>query len=146
MPNPIPDFDYPAYLRSARWAGIRRKVKERDGWCCQYCGTDDQLEVHHVHYRSVGRENGHELVTLCRLCHESEHEDARKAGGLRHREALWKSLRPCPLEPRDRMRREIERLTTCPACGHDLRQEPRNARRNASGRRSGESVRASDGR
>ena len=122
MDQSLSKVKYEAYLQSPRWAGIRRRVKERDGWTCQFCGTDEHLEVHHVHYRTVGSENGHELVTLCRLCHKGEHEDAQRAGGLKYREALWKSLRPCPLQKRKRMRHEgaaAPRLRKCPQCGHE---------------------------
>lgn len=53
----------------ASWS---KAVRERDKYTCQYCGSEEKLEAHHVwpqggfvHLRYVVR-NG---ITLCRSCH-----------------------------------------------------------------------------
>lgn len=71
------------------WEQSRRKVLERDGYECQFCGvTDEQhreehtngLDVHHVIPRSDGgSDSPRNLVALCRSCHrkmESLHAQA----------------------------------------------------------------------
>ena len=59
--------------RRNRWA---RKVKARDGYVCQRCGSTEDLEAHHkVPYAGnlslrYDVDNG---ITLCRNCHNMEH-------------------------------------------------------------------------
>jgi 5-methylcytosine-specific restriction endonuclease McrA len=33
---------------------LRDAVLARDGWKCQLCGTQSNLEVHHIQFRSRG--------------------------------------------------------------------------------------------
>lgn len=41
--------------------------------CCM-CGTYNDLEVHHLHYRNLGREDIiKDLVTVCVDCHKKIH-------------------------------------------------------------------------
>ena len=35
-------------LNAKRWAGVRRRVLDRDGWRCRKCGAYGRLEVDHV--------------------------------------------------------------------------------------------------
>jgi 5-methylcytosine-specific restriction endonuclease McrA len=57
---------------------LHRQVLERDGWRCQVCGSMQQLQVHHLKYRSqLGGDEEQNLITLCAGCHEQAH---RKAG------------------------------------------------------------------
>ena len=52
-----------------RFNGILKdRVKERDGYCCQYCGTPFDLVVHHRDWNKMNS-NIDNLVTLCRSCH-----------------------------------------------------------------------------
>lgn len=62
-----------------RWPGIRKwrqRVKERDGFKCQRCGSDQHLHAHHIKHKAefpdlyLELENG---VTLCERCHSDEH-------------------------------------------------------------------------
>lgn len=64
-------WDYPK-----NWKTLAARVRQLDGFCCVSCKTDcEELHVHHVIYVSnFGTHQLHNLVTLCRSCHENEHE------------------------------------------------------------------------
>lgn len=47
---------------------LKKKIKERDGNCCQLCGETKKLEVHHIDYDKNNNEENN-LITLCRKCH-----------------------------------------------------------------------------
>jgi len=49
-------------------------LKEADGYC-QKCGRkNDRLNVHHKHYKSLGREKLKDLLVLCPKCHAAVHK------------------------------------------------------------------------
>ena len=54
-----------------RWARVRRRVFERDGWRCRTCGRAGRLECDHVRpmHRGGSRWELDNLRTLCRRCH-----------------------------------------------------------------------------
>lgn len=79
--------DYEASLASPRWRWLRERVIERDGGRCALCAETERLEVHHLHYRTMGREAGDELLTLCARCH-----DRLRREGLRLRESVFTPL------------------------------------------------------
>jgi 5-methylcytosine-specific restriction endonuclease McrA len=55
---------------------LRAEVLERDGWRCQYCGSSDRLEVHHIRSRSLlGDDTNENLITLCVDCHGDIHRN-----------------------------------------------------------------------
>ena len=61
-------LDVPAYER------LHRQVLERDGWRCQDCGRQDNLQVHHIRPRSrLGDDSEVNLITLCEKCHSGLH-------------------------------------------------------------------------
>lgn len=62
-------------LASPHWWSIRRRVLTRDRYVCQGCLEEGAgpLDVHHITYRNLGSELAHQLVTLCRDCHERVH-------------------------------------------------------------------------
>jgi len=65
---------YRYYLQSEAWQNKRRKVLFRDGRQCQHCGSRDELEIHHLHYRNLGHEKLADLMTLCKTCHQQIHK------------------------------------------------------------------------
>jgi len=81
---PIPDYDYNSLkgsyaqkLRDPRWKEKSKLVKERAGWKCQDCDSNDRLETHHCYY-TVMREGNEPweyplsaLRCLCHSCHET---------------------------------------------------------------------------
>lgn len=58
---------------SSKWSEIRKKIIERDG-CCQICGSEDNLIVHHkVRYKNGGKNTPENLITLCQKHHSKLH-------------------------------------------------------------------------
>jgi len=67
-------FDkYDEYLRSEDWQDRRQQVLSRDRRRCTKCNSPHYLQVHHLTYSRVGKEEMEDLITLCRNCHEKEH-------------------------------------------------------------------------
>jgi len=64
------DF-YQSYIASAEWKAKRESRLQFDGYECQTCESKDNLEVHHRHYRNLGKEEMDDLITLCNECHEA---------------------------------------------------------------------------
>lgn len=58
------------------WKEAAQRVRRRDGFKCMACGTTDTtLDVHHIIYLShQGTNQQNNLITLCRTCHEDEHD------------------------------------------------------------------------
>jgi 5-methylcytosine-specific restriction endonuclease McrA len=56
---------------------LQRQVLERDGWRCQVCGSMQNLQVHHLKFRShSGGDTEQNLITLCTECHAQVHRKA----------------------------------------------------------------------
>jgi 5-methylcytosine-specific restriction endonuclease McrA len=54
---------------------LRRATFSRDDWHCRNCGNRQTLDPHHVIHRSAGGEHVlSNLLTLCRKCHDDEHD------------------------------------------------------------------------
>lgn len=64
---------YHAYLRSTAWSEKRAWFVALAGRACARCGAGTRLQVHHVHYRTVGEEGIADLRVVCRACHETDH-------------------------------------------------------------------------
>ena len=56
----------PLRLDAKSYRELHRQVLERDGWRCQFCGSMQQLQVHHLIFRShSGGDTELNLITLC---------------------------------------------------------------------------------
>jgi 5-methylcytosine-specific restriction endonuclease McrA len=65
--------DYLATLKSQAWRELKERKQEECGFACEICETpSDRLELHHRHYRSIGKEKTTDVQLLCRQCHETE--------------------------------------------------------------------------
>ena len=67
---------YAKYLQTKEWKefkqGRLRSARNR----CQVCNSADvQLEVHHRTYERRGYELKHDVIVLCRDCHQLFHEN-----------------------------------------------------------------------
>lgn len=73
--------EYTAYLRSDRWKKIRAEKIKEVGGKCQHCWATKRLQVHHLSYDFLGREElaMSSLLVLCRPCHKLWHR--RHANG-----------------------------------------------------------------
>jgi 5-methylcytosine-specific restriction endonuclease McrA len=53
---------------------LKNQVLERDSWRCQECGSLENLQVHHLKFRSrLGHDEMTNLTTLCVRCHRRQH-------------------------------------------------------------------------
>lgn len=72
--------DYFRHLRSIEWQRIRNSELLRAGYKCESCGAqwpDTKLQIHHLHYESVGDEQEGDLKVLCDPCHRRHHRGGR---------------------------------------------------------------------
>lgn len=66
-------WDYQKYINSKWWREKRMERLKLDGFKCQLCGSGMNLNVHHINYENLGKENIDDIVTLCRSCHAKVH-------------------------------------------------------------------------
>lgn len=66
--------DYYKYINSKEWKRKRKKVLRYYKNRCSICKKTWNLQVHHKHYRSLGREKFRDLQVLCSGCHANVHE------------------------------------------------------------------------
>lgn len=65
-------FDtYAEYISSELWLTIRKRVLDRDGWHCRFCGQRGSGIVHHIQYTKGNLSGSHlkHMVTVCSCCH-----------------------------------------------------------------------------
>ncbi len=68
------------YAPGRRLPGTARdRVKRRDSEKCRWCGTTNDVQIHHVRYRSEGGpDSPKNLLSLCDECHAHAHSDKGK--------------------------------------------------------------------
>jgi len=55
---------------------VKAAVRQRDGFKCRFCGGKNNLQVHHIFYRSQGGSHEpHNLIVLCFEHHRLVHSD-----------------------------------------------------------------------
>ena len=67
---------YYELLKNPRWKQRRLEILEIDDWKCKRCGIDEDLQVHHLHYRKgllPWEYEDDELMVVCKECHENIH-------------------------------------------------------------------------
>lgn len=72
--EPTSEEEYQAYINSPKWKRIRAQKLEEAGYHCQKCDLSKfsvALEVHHLHYDTLGHEGMEDLKVLCPTCHEA---------------------------------------------------------------------------
>ena len=75
--------EYLSYITSPEWKAKAEQRMRIDGFVCQCCGSRgtnaSPLQVHHFHYGNFKNEDIYkDLVTLCKSCHESQHNIVRR--------------------------------------------------------------------
>ena len=66
---------YEEYLKTDHWRKKRTEAKDVFGWSCILCESGEDLQVHHRHYRTLGRElPAHDLGVLCGDHHKMYHD------------------------------------------------------------------------
>lgn len=74
-------YDSKTYYYSPRWLRLRREVLAFAEHKCNKCGTRNELNVHHKHYKTLGNEDISDLIVLCKRCHSDLHfEKTNKFG------------------------------------------------------------------
>lgn len=67
---------YKDQLKDKRWKKLANKIRKRDEYTCQMCGSHKKLQVHHKHYiagKMAWEYNDSDLITLCKDCHKKIH-------------------------------------------------------------------------
>lgn len=65
---------YINHLATPAWSERRAHMRDIAQGRCEWCGSPDNLETHHVHYHTLGREERTDLIVLCDECHGSHHK------------------------------------------------------------------------
>lgn len=74
---------YESVMRSERWQVVRREALRLAGGRCQRCGQRGALDAHHWRgYGMLGQEQPHDLLMLCRMCHQVAHGQMPRRGGF----------------------------------------------------------------
>ena len=69
--------EYNEALKSPQWLDKTNIIKKRDNYKCNKCPCKDNLEVHHKYYlkdKMPWQVPDDCLITLCRKCHQKEHD------------------------------------------------------------------------
>jgi hypothetical protein len=96
-----------AQKRDGRAVGKRRRIFERDGYCCVYCGMQhaiEELTLDHVEPRMKGGDASEgNIVTCCRPCNTAKGGEAawsflsrnpeKRANFLANASGVWPRLR-----------------------------------------------------
>ncbi len=76
LPSAVWKKVWKLYMDSKTWEAKANRVKERDNFQCQGCGTISvQLNAHHETYVRRFCEKLEDLLTLCDDCHRGTHKD-----------------------------------------------------------------------
>ena len=79
MSKAFGDMPYKYYITSWQWYDKRDYILKLGNYTCEKCLKSKEkyprliLNVHHIHYNSLGNEGRHDLMILCSKCHKKEH-------------------------------------------------------------------------
>ena len=69
--NSVNNKSYDEYLKTPQWQEKRSQRLKIDNYTCQMCERKTGLQVHHLNYDRIGKEDIYrDLITLCTDCHE----------------------------------------------------------------------------
>ncbi len=74
---------YEEQLKDERWIAKRQEIIDRDWGYCTKCMSTKNLQVHHLYYapnKMAWEYPGNALITLCRDCHQLEHDKVPERG------------------------------------------------------------------
>ncbi len=66
------------YLRTDHWIEFRASILAARGRKCEQCGSERNIQVHHLTYRRKGSEKPEDVKVLCNTCHVEAHAEARR--------------------------------------------------------------------
>lgn len=64
--------EYITRLQSPEWRDFATRIKREREWRCQLCYGEhlgDGLQIHHIHYNTLGHERDIDVLCLCKTCH-----------------------------------------------------------------------------
>ena len=64
---------YRSYIKSSQWRYKSKKFQQIKKYKCEICGKRSQV-VHHLHYKTLGKEKLKDIQVLCHGCHASLHK------------------------------------------------------------------------
>ena len=73
------------YLSKIRYGGNREQIFERDEHKCKLCGSNKNLDIHHIDFSGeseVPNNETNNLITLCRSCHMKVHKGKANISSL----------------------------------------------------------------
>lgn len=91
---------YSDQLKTSAWLRKKFEIMARDNFVCSKCLKDNfesQLEVHHITYKRgkmAWEYPDYFLVTLCRDCHQKEHDELNTEKPSKILEWITKLLTP----------------------------------------------------
>lgn len=101
--NDMSNEQYLRYLQTDAWKEIAQKRMEIDKYTCQCCGckgtVQNPLEIHHLSYKYLYREQERiqeDLVTLCHVCHKGLHNIMNRITNVETGRRGWKDNRTIP--------------------------------------------------
>jgi 5-methylcytosine-specific restriction endonuclease McrA len=65
--------NYKEYLKSKEWFDIRESLFTLRGKKCEKCGSKQSIQVHHIHYKNIFKEQLEDLMVVCKDCHKKIH-------------------------------------------------------------------------
>lgn len=69
-------FEYNKYLKSPKWKEFRLLIIRLYDHSCQRCKNRFSkrfLQIHHLHYGTLGNEKPEDVLLVCKPCHEKIH-------------------------------------------------------------------------
>jgi 5-methylcytosine-specific restriction endonuclease McrA len=87
---------YSLLLEDDKWKSKRFKILKRDGFKCRHCQSTNNLQVHHLIYKSGGvppwQYKNSDLITVCIDCHTKIHNTTKiKTVGIKQNKPKSKS-------------------------------------------------------
>lgn len=72
----IDSIRYSKLLKHPLWFAKRKEILDKKGHCCQKCGCEQNLHVHHLYYERVmpWEYPDRAFMVLCSPCHKNIHE------------------------------------------------------------------------
>lgn len=84
--------NYYSYLESRHWKTKKEEFlnsKYYNGKCCRCKQKKKFMNIHHLHYDSVGNESLTDLVAICVACHATEHDIEFKTTKISQSKWKW---------------------------------------------------------
>lgn len=76
-------MNYQEYIWSDVWRDKSKTFLEQREYStgsskCEVCEKKKPLNVHHLHYKTLGMESSRDLIAVCKKCHELIHKNKCK--------------------------------------------------------------------